>query len=125
MFRSKFVEDLRESVSEMDEMEQIRIETELEKQHQAGGAPREREQHRDSGVGGDMAGGGAGSTSGSGQAQSRHQAQADTNLKRSAINNSLLDLSDSHSVLGYTLGGVSTRRGSVGSLGMVTMKDKH
>ena len=113
------MEDLRESVSEMDEMEQIRIETELEKQHQAGGAPREREQHRDSGVGGDMAGGGAANTSA--QAQSRqHAAQADTNLKRSAINNSLLDLSDSHSVLGYTMGGVSTRRGSVGSLGMVT-----
>ena len=54
------MEDLRESVSEMDEMEQIRIETELEKQHQAGGAPREREQHRDSGVGGDMAGAGRG-----------------------------------------------------------------
>ena len=110
------MEDLRESVSEMDEMEQIRIETELEKQHQAGGAPREREQHRDSGVGGDMAG------NTSAQAQSRHNAaQADTNLKRSAINNSLLDLSDSHSVLGYTMGGVSTRRGSVGSLGMMTM----
>ena len=121
LFRSKFVEDLRESVSEMDEMEQIRIETELEKQHQAGGAPREREQHRDSGVGGDMAVAGAGS---SGQAQSRHiTTQADTNLKRSAINNSLLDLSDSHSVLGYTMGGVSTRRGSVGSLGMVTMHE--
>ena len=107
-------------MSEMDEMEQIRIETELEKQHQAGGAPREREQHRDSGVGGDMAGGGAQANS-SAQAQSRqHTAQADTNLKRSAINNSLLDLSDSHSVLGYTMGGVSTRRGSVGSLGKMT-----
>ena len=114
------MEDLRESVSEMDEMEQIRIETELEKQHQAGGAPREREQHRDSGVGGDMAGGGAANSSA--QAQTRqHAAQADTNLKRSAINNSLLDLSDSHSVLGYTMGGVSTRRGSVGSLGKMTL----
>ena len=97
------MEDLRESGSGMDEMEQIRSETELEKQHQAGGAPREREQHRDSGVGGDMAGAGAGSTSG--QAQSRHiTTQADTNLKRSAINNSLLDLSASHSVLGDTKG---------------------
>ena len=116
MFRSKFVEDLRESVAEMDEMEQIRIETELEKQHQAGGGPREREQHRDSGVGGDMAGGGASTTT---HAQ-RPNAQADSSLKRSAINNSLLDLSDSHSVLGYTIGGVSARRGSVGSLGEST-----
>ena len=31
--RSKFVEDLRESVAEMDEMESLRIEAELEKQH--------------------------------------------------------------------------------------------
>ena len=33
--RSKFVEDLRESVAEMDEMEALRIEGELEKQHVA------------------------------------------------------------------------------------------
>lgn len=32
-FRSKFVEDLRESIAEMDEMESLRIEAELEKQH--------------------------------------------------------------------------------------------
>ena len=31
-FRSKFVEDLKESIAEMDEMEQLRIESELEKQ---------------------------------------------------------------------------------------------
>merc|ERR1719270_1085634 len=50
--RSKFVEDLRESVSEMDEMEQIRIETELEKQHQVG---QDRGgDHRDSGMGGEV-----------------------------------------------------------------------
>ena len=119
MSRSKFVEDLRESVAEMDEMEQIRIETELEKQHTAGGGQaRDRgDQHRDSGVGGDMAG--AGGTAGAAGAQqaARHSNTQDSNLKRSAINNSLLDLSDSHSVLGYTMGGVSTRRGSVGSLG--------
>ena len=33
MLRSKFVEDLRESIAEMDEMESLRIEAELEKQH--------------------------------------------------------------------------------------------
>ena len=105
-------------------MEQIRIETELEKQHQVGqGRERERgDQHRDSGVGGDMTGAGAGSGSGvSGDpAQTRgarYNNTQDTNLKRSAINNSLLDLSDNHSVLGYTMGGVGPRRGSVGSLG--------
>ena len=68
-----------------------------------------------------MTGAGAGSGSGVGDpAQTRgarYNNTQDTNLKRSAINNSLLDLSDSHSVLGYTMGGVSTRRGSVGSLG--------
>jgi len=114
--RSKFVEDLRESIAEMDEMEQIRIETELEKQHQVGqGRERERgDQHRDSGVGGDMGATGAGPETGHNRA--RHNNTQDSNLKKSAINNSLLDLSDNHSVLGYTLGGVSTRRGSVGSL---------
>ena len=30
--RSKFVEDLKESIAEMDEMETLRLETELEKQ---------------------------------------------------------------------------------------------
>ena len=47
-----------------------------------------------------------------------------SNLKRGAINNSLLDLvTDSGSVLGYSLGGYTgaqdkpSRRGSVGSLG--------
>ena len=42
------------------------------------------------------------------------------NLKRSAINNSLLDLTDNHSVLaypGYPGQDRPTRRGSVGSLG--------
>lgn len=34
--RSKFVEDLKESIAEMDEMEQLRIESELEKQQVIG-----------------------------------------------------------------------------------------
>lgn len=33
--RCKFAEDLRESISEMDEMEQLRIEAELERQKSA------------------------------------------------------------------------------------------
>jgi IQ motif/SEC7 domain-containing protein len=45
--RSKFVEDLRESVAEMDEMEALRLEAELEKQRLsvAGGVD-----NRDSGI---------------------------------------------------------------------------
>ena len=63
IIRSKFVEDLRESIAEMDEMEQLRIEAELEKQHQVGQGRERGDQHphRDSGVGGDMGhGAGAG-----------------------------------------------------------------
>jgi len=116
--RSKFVEDLRESVAEMDEMEQLRIEAELEKQQQNGQSRQERErgdQHRDSGMGGEITGEGVVE-----QPRSRYGGN-DTNLKRSAINNSLLDLSDNHSMLGYGMGsydkhGVGARRGSVGSL---------
>lgn len=116
--RSKFVEDLRESVAEMDEMEQLRIEAELEKQQQSGQSRQERErgdQHRDSGMGGEISGEGVVE-----QPRSRYGGN-DTNLKRSAINNSLLDLSDNHSMLGYGMGsydkhGVGGRRGSVGSL---------
>ena len=148
IIRSKFVEDLRESIAEMDEMEQLRIEAELEKQHQVGQGGRERgdqHPHRDSGVGGDMghgAGAGAGGGGGEGGPRPRytgnheggHNNPASSsgggaggaggggggggNLKRSAINNSLLDLSDNHSMLGYSMGDrVAARRGSVGSLG--------
>ena len=107
----------------MDEMEQLRIEAELEKQQQGGQGRQERDrgdQHRDSGMGGEIAGEG-----GTEQQRSRF-AGHDTNLKRSAINNSLLDLSDGHSVLGYSMGGydkhgVGARRGSVGSLGKFIM----
>ncbi len=45
------MEDLRESIAEMDEMEQLRIESELEKQHSS--VPRTTPAHhdnRDSGV---------------------------------------------------------------------------
>merc|ERR1719219_2748095 len=75
--RSKFVEDLRESIAEMDEMEQLRIEAELEKQHQVGQGRERGDQppHRDSGVGGDMghgAGAGAGAGGGEGGQRSRY-----------------------------------------------------
>ena len=139
IIRSKFVEDLRESIAEMDEMEQLRIEAELEKQHQVGQGRERGDQHphRDSGVGGDMghgAGAGAGAGGGEGGQRSRYPGSQEGgqntpssgggggggggHLKRSAINNSLLDLSDNHSMLGYSMGErAAGRRGSVGSLG--------
>ena len=115
-------------------MEQLRIEAELEKQHQVGQGRERGDQHphRDSGVGGDMMVPGAGQGSQPGQrgrfsSQERSQHSGNTassaansagNLKRAAINNSLLDLSDNHSMLGYSLGDRGPgRRGSVGSLG--------
>jgi len=49
--RSKFVEDLRESIAEMDEMEQLRIEAELEKQQQGGQGRQERVVESNSGLG--------------------------------------------------------------------------
>ena len=117
-FRSKFVEDLKESIAEMDEMEQLRIESELEKQQVIG---RERVgDHRDSGMGGEVD-----QESKQRFGDTSHQngsTPGGSNLKRGAINNSLLDLvTDSGSVLGYSLGigaqDKPSRRGSVGSLG--------
>jgi IQ motif/SEC7 domain-containing protein len=49
--RSKFVEDLRESIAEMDEMEQLRIEAELEKQqHSLLNRTTAQHDNRDSGI---------------------------------------------------------------------------
>ena len=115
------MEDLKESIAEMDEMEQLRIESELEKQQVIGGGRGERGEHRDSGMGGEVD-----PDSKQRYGDSPHQNGSTTsggsNLKRGAINNSLLDLvTDSGSVLGYSLGlgaqDKPSRRGSVGSLG--------
>ena len=49
--RSKFVEDLKESIAEMDELEQLRLEGELEKQRVAvGSIAAAAEKNRDSGI---------------------------------------------------------------------------
>ncbi|XP_055614085.1 IQ motif and SEC7 domain-containing protein 3 isoform X2 [Uranotaenia lowii] len=48
--RCKFAEDLRESISEMDEMETLRIEAELERQKSARGQRSTNSENRDSGV---------------------------------------------------------------------------
>lgn len=104
--RGKFAEDLRESISEMDEMESLRIDAELERQKSSrGGRSSAASENRDSGVadvevcpciqaasaalngrsGGSTSGGGAG---GIGDPSVEH----DTGLKRSALSNSLLDI---------------------------------
>jgi len=109
--REKFVDDLRESIAEMDEMERLRIDGELEKQRlsvvstssSSHGPPVLKTPvatssrstsvltGRDSGNGGD------------------HDGQVV--LRKSAINNSLLDLTDSTGAADKM-----ARRGSVGSL---------
>ncbi|XP_022243352.1 IQ motif and SEC7 domain-containing protein 1-like [Limulus polyphemus] len=98
--RSKFVEDLKESILEMDEMESMRIEAELEKQKSVrsrGG------DNRDSGVA-DMEIVPASSK------ESRQVTNSlSANLKRSALSNSLLDLHEQQM-------NKPVRRGSAGSL---------
>jgi len=118
--RSKFVEDLRESIAEMDEMEALRIEAELEKQHatsrvtvsstSTGTVTTASSQNRDSGV----------NDCESQDSSLRIRGSADSgNLKRSALNNSLLDLSENHIpavFTGINMRDKPVRRGSVGSL---------
>lgn len=103
--RCKFVDDLRESILEMDEMESLRIEGELEKQQ----ALRSPWDQRDSGLA-DMEATGEGNGGGS-----TLLAQSPC-LKRSALSNSLLDLHDQQTAAR------PVRRGSAGSLdsGMVS-----
>ncbi|XP_077539289.1 brefeldin-resistant Arf-GEF family protein schizo isoform X3 [Haemaphysalis longicornis] len=106
--RCKFVDDLRESILEMDEMESLRIEGELEKQQPL----RSPWDQRDSGLA-DMEatgeGGGAGGAGGGAGGGSGLLAQSPC-LKRSALSNSLLDLHDQQTAAR------PVRRGSAGSL---------
>uniref|UniRef100_A0A182QZ53 SEC7 domain-containing protein n=1 Tax=Anopheles farauti TaxID=69004 RepID=A0A182QZ53_9DIPT len=110
--RCKFAEDLRESISEMDEMETLRIEAELERQKSArGGTRATNSENRDSGVadvevcagpyagvvGAGAAGvlmpGGVGVGVGGGVSPNEcGLAHSDAQLKRSALSNSLLDM---------------------------------
>lgn len=85
--RCKFAEDLRESISEMDEMETLRIETELERQKSSRGA-RGSAENRDSGVA-DVE---VCPCPGPCSADRSEVADMDTQLKRSALSNSLLDI---------------------------------
>ncbi|XP_058800519.1 IQ motif and SEC7 domain-containing protein 1 isoform X2 [Phymastichus coffea] len=102
--RCKFVEDLRESISEMDEMETLRIETELERQKSSRGA-RSSAENRDSGVADVEV------CPCPGPCSERSEAvDIDSQLKRSALSNSLLDIHEQFA------GEKPQRRGSVGSL---------
>lgn len=84
--RCKFVEDLRESISEMDEMETLRIETELERQKSSRSA-RGGAENRDSGVADVEICPCPGPCS-----ERSETTDMDTQLKRSALSNSLLDI---------------------------------
>lgn len=85
--RCKFAEDLRESISEMDEMENLRIEQELERQKsgRGRGAPPE---NRDSGVADVEVCPYAPQV----QDDNNKRTLVETQLKRSALSNSLLDI---------------------------------
>ncbi|XP_043498007.1 IQ motif and SEC7 domain-containing protein 1 isoform X3 [Polistes fuscatus] len=102
--RCKFVEDLRESISEMDEMETLRIETELERQKSSRGA-RGGAENRDSGVADVEVCPCPGPCS-----ERSETVDMDSQLKRSALSNSLLDIHEQFA------GEKPQRRGSVGSL---------
>ncbi|XP_069171054.1 IQ motif and SEC7 domain-containing protein 1 isoform X11 [Procambarus clarkii] len=83
--RSKFCEDLKESVCEMDEMESLRIEGELERQKASlrASRPSSTAENRDSGVA-DME---LLTTN-----EKNGTLKPDSTLKRSALSNSLLDI---------------------------------
>ncbi|XP_022235923.1 IQ motif and SEC7 domain-containing protein 1-like isoform X1 [Limulus polyphemus] len=99
--RTKFVDDLKESILEMDEMENLRIETELEKQKSLRNRVPE---NRDSGV--------ADIEIFPTPSRDKNRLSPDgqgSNLKHSALSNSLLDLHDQQM-------NKPVRRGSAGSL---------
>ncbi|XP_055378566.1 IQ motif and SEC7 domain-containing protein 1 isoform X2 [Condylostylus longicornis] len=109
--RCKFAEDLRESISEMDEMESLRIEAELERQKSSRGGNRASAgaENRDSGVA-DVEVCPCPYQSAPGTETTLQNSESSAQLKRSALSNSLLDI---HEQFGNEK---PQRRGSVGSL---------
>lgn len=84
--RCKFIEDLRESISEMDEMETLRIEMELERQKSNRGT-RSSSENRDSGVADVEV------CPCPGSCLDRSEiVDSEMQMKRSALSNSLLDI---------------------------------
>ncbi|XP_066158625.1 IQ motif and SEC7 domain-containing protein 1 isoform X4 [Euwallacea fornicatus] len=112
--RCKFAEDLKEAVSEMDEMENLRIEAELERQKSNRGN-RSGTENRDSGVADvevypcHQCPCSQNPTMGQSENCSEDVAH-ETQIKRSALSNSLLDIHEQFA------GDKAQRRGSVGSL---------
>ncbi|XP_071054671.1 IQ motif and SEC7 domain-containing protein 1 isoform X8 [Onthophagus taurus] len=108
--RIKFAEDLKESVCEMDEMENLRIEAELERQKSSRGN-RSGTENRDSGVA-DVE---VCPCQYPYQQMQQNEETSETvshesQIKRSALSNSLLDIHEQFA------GEKAQRRGSVGSL---------
>lgn len=93
--RSKFCEDLKESVCEMDEMESLRIEGELERQKASlrASRPNSTSENRDSGVA-DME---------LLTTEKNGTLKADSTLKRSALSNSLLDIHEAGKLMHHCL----------------------
>lgn len=86
--RCKFAEDLRESISEMDEMESLRIEAELERQKSGRSGNRSTgSENRDSGVADVEV-----CPCPYQAEQNVNKLQQEQHLKRSALSNSLLDM---------------------------------
>uniref|UniRef100_A0A1Y1JQP7 SEC7 domain-containing protein n=1 Tax=Photinus pyralis TaxID=7054 RepID=A0A1Y1JQP7_PHOPY len=109
--RCKFAEDLKESVLEMDEMENLRIEAELERQKSNRGN-RSGTENRDSGVA-DVEVCPCPCPCSQNQALidgSLDEVGHESQIKRSALSNSLLDIHEQFA------GDKAQRRGSVGSL---------
>ncbi|KAJ8970016.1 hypothetical protein NQ314_001445 [Rhamnusium bicolor] len=112
--RCKFAEDLKEAVSEMDEMENLRIEAELERQKSNRGGNRTGTENRDSGVA-DVEVCPCQCPCSQNPAMGANklcteEIPHDTQIKRSALSNSLLDIHEQFA------GEKAQRRGSVGSL---------
>ncbi|XP_063220499.1 IQ motif and SEC7 domain-containing protein 1 isoform X9 [Bacillus rossius redtenbacheri] len=110
--RCKFAEDLRESTSEMDEMENLRIDAELERQKSSRGC-RGSAENRDSGVADVEVCPCVQSSFGHGtdsypESETEHHS-TEIVLKRSALSNSLLDIHEQSGVGHH-------RRSSMGSL---------
>ncbi|KAK9751782.1 Sec7 domain [Popillia japonica] len=99
--RVKFAEDLKESIYEMDEMENLRIEAELERQKSSRVNRTTGTENRDSGVSDIEVVCGCPNAS---------NEEDETQIKRSALSNSLLDIHEQFT------GEKAQRRGSVGSL---------
>jgi IQ motif/SEC7 domain-containing protein len=112
--RCKFADDLRESITEMDEMESLRIEMELERQLKAtrcvGNVINNNMDNRDSGVG-DMEIQFSTSKSYETKSSSSNDLQSGQLKRGGALSNSLLDI---HEQFGNEVR--RERRGSVGSL---------